>query len=97
VVASLLVHVTVEPTATVTGLGAKAVVVNADAPLTIDIDIPDPVGVVGVGVVDEDDEQAAVKPNKRTADTMRRIVTPFAGARKQIDCRHACAARGGKS
>jgi hypothetical protein len=57
VVVSLFVHVTVPPTATVTGFGAKAVVVSESAPLTIDADTPglpgDGVGDgVGVGVGD---------------------------------------------
>jgi len=53
--ASLFVHVTLPPTATVTGLGAYAVVVSVDDPETIETDVPD-VGVVVVG----DDELHAV-------------------------------------
>jgi hypothetical protein len=37
---SLFIHVTVPPTATLTGLGAYAVVVNVDDPDTIETDVP---------------------------------------------------------
>ena len=49
VVVSLLVQVTVPPTATVTGLGANAVVVSKEAPFTIDAGVPPVTGGGGSG------------------------------------------------
>jgi hypothetical protein len=54
---SLLVHVTVPPTATVTGFGEYAVVVSVDDPDTIDTGVP--VVVVGAVVDGEDEEPHA--------------------------------------
>jgi hypothetical protein len=54
---SLFVHVTVPPTATVTGFGEYAVVVSVDDPDTIDTGVP--VVVVGAVVDDEDEEPHA--------------------------------------
>jgi hypothetical protein len=55
-VLSLLVQVTLPPTATVTGFGEYAVLVRKDEPLTIETGVPVPgVGVVvGADGVDED-------------------------------------------
>jgi hypothetical protein len=54
---SLFVHVTVPPTATVTGFGAYAVVVSVEDPDTIDTGVP--VLVVGAVVDGEDEEPHA--------------------------------------
>ena len=56
---SLLVHVTVPPTATVTGFGAYAVVVSVDDPETIDTGVPVVVGAV----VDGEDEEPHAAAN----------------------------------
>jgi hypothetical protein len=55
----LLVHVTVPPTATVTGFGAYAVVVSVDDPETIDTGVPVVVGAV----VDGEDEEPHAAAN----------------------------------
>jgi hypothetical protein len=71
---SLFVNVTVEPTATVTGLGAYAFVVRPKAPLTMLIAVVPVAGGVGVGVgvvgvvgVDELLHAARLKPANRTS------------------------------
>jgi hypothetical protein len=67
-VESLLVHVTVPPAETVTGLGLKAVVVIVDAPMTIDAATLAPeVDIVVEGVDGEDELQATEKPNRATS------------------------------
>jgi hypothetical protein len=79
VVASLFVHVTVDPAATVIGFGTYAVVVRTEAPLTMEIDIPEPDGVgVGAGAGEDDDEQATANdnPSNNTAAAIRRMITP---------------------
>jgi hypothetical protein len=71
VVESLLVHVTVPPTATTIGFGAKAVVVIVDAPATIDamlpadVELPPPEAGGGVGetVEGEDEPHAMADPS----------------------------------
>jgi hypothetical protein len=89
VVLSWLVHVTLPPTATVTGLGAKAVVVRSDPPLTIDTGVPLPAplpgldGVVGVEYVDPQPEQAR---SKAAASAMRIVM--MASCREEAQ--HAC-------
>jgi hypothetical protein len=72
VVESLLVHVTVPPTATATGLGANAVVVIVAAPATIET-APGPEGVVGV-VVDDDEPHAAVRLSRNAMSVSLRVV-----------------------
>jgi hypothetical protein len=79
-VLSLFVHVTVPPTATVSGLGEYAFVVRVDAPLTIDTGVPDAPGDgdgVGVGADggEYDDPQAAEAPRSATAKTIRNFIT----------------------
>jgi hypothetical protein len=65
---SLFVHVTVPPTATVTGFGEYAVVVSVDDPDTIDTGVP--VVVVGAVVDGEDDEpHAAASMDTRIKST----------------------------
>ena len=56
---SLFVHVTVPPTATVTGFGEYAVVVSVDDPETIDTGVPVVVGAV----VDGEDEEPHAAAN----------------------------------
>jgi len=63
VVESLFVHVTVPPTATVTGFGEYAVVVSVDDPDTIETGVP--VVVVGA-VVDGEDEEPHAAANMDT-------------------------------
>ena len=55
-IASLLIHVTVPFTPTVTGFGLYAVEVSVDAPITIDTLVPPGVVVVVLGDVGDDDE-----------------------------------------
>ena len=65
---SLLVHVTVPPTATVTGFGAYAVVVIVDDPDTIDTGVP--VVVVGaVGDGEDEEPHAAANMDARIKST----------------------------
>jgi hypothetical protein len=73
-VLSLLVHVTLPPTAIVTGLGAKAVVVMTEAPETIETGVPFP-PVFGVGVVigvEYDDPQPAQTTSSAAARVKRK-------------------------
>ena len=70
VVTSLLVQVTVPPTATETGLGEYAVVVSVDEPFTIETGVP-----VVVGVFDGDDGELDPQPIVKTinpASTLNR-------------------------
>jgi hypothetical protein len=68
VIESLLVHVTVAPTDTVTGFGEYAVVVSVDDPVTIDTGVPD----VGDVVVDGEDElQATERVNRKMTSAVR--------------------------
>ncbi|HKB10756.1 MAG TPA: hypothetical protein VKD69_08875 [Vicinamibacterales bacterium] len=71
---SLLVHVTVPPTATVTGLGEYAVVVKFDDPDTIETWVPDGLGEVGDG--ESDEPQAAADVSRIKASERRRIIKP---------------------
>jgi hypothetical protein len=72
VIESLLVHVTVAPTDTVTGFGEYAVVVSVDDPVTIDTGVPD----VGDVVVDGEDElQATERLNRKMTSAVRRSMS----------------------
>jgi hypothetical protein len=73
VVESLLVHVTVPPTATATGLGAKAVVVMVAAPETIDT-APGPAGDVDAGADGDDEPHAAARLSSSAMSASLRVV-----------------------
>ena len=62
---SLFVHVTVPPTATVTGFGEYAVVVSVDDPDTIDTGVPVVVGAV----VNGEEPHAAASMDTRIKST----------------------------
>ena len=63
---SLLVHVTVPPTATVTGFGEYAVVVSVDDPDTIDTGVPVVAGAVGDGEDEEPHAAASIDTRIKT-------------------------------
>jgi hypothetical protein len=74
VLLSLFVHVTLPPTATITGFGEYAVVVRVDAPLTIPTGVPFPLGVgVGDGVdgVEYEDPQPKHMIRSAAASALR--------------------------
>lgn len=72
VIVSLFIHVTVPPTATLTGFGAYAVVVNLDDPLTIDTFVPGVgIGEGAAGGIDDDDPHASVKARLHSTGTIR--------------------------
>jgi hypothetical protein len=80
---SLFIHVTVAPTATVTGLGEYALVVNVDEPDTMETGVLDVLGEV----VDGDDELQAVETvNARMASGMRIVMKTSCTGRPQIRC-----------
>ena|SRR5260221_4921709 len=72
VMESLLVHVTLPPTETVTGFGAKAVVVIVAAPETMDTAVPEPDDASVGEVMYVDDEQPTEIASSRVASTIRR-------------------------
>ena len=79
VVLSLFVHVTVPPTATLTGFGAKAVDVIVDAPNTIETGVPGPEGVVGEGEVTgaellESLQPAAMQSSRRALSAVKNLM-----------------------
>jgi hypothetical protein len=90
-VESLLVHVTVPPTATVIGLGVKAVVVNVDAPVTIDAATPEPEGDGTGEGVDGDDELHPTEKPSRARSTIRKVIwsTLFMNA-SIVNSRYRC-------
>jgi hypothetical protein len=79
-VLSLLIHVTVVPTVTLSGFGEYAVVVIVDAPLTIETevpDVPDPDPEVAVPVEGADGESelhADKRPKRTTAQPIRKLM-----------------------
>jgi len=79
VVLSLLVQVTLPPTATVTGLGEYAVVVMLDAPPTIDTGVPLPPpdgGFDGLDGVEYEDPQPEHMIRSAAASARRRAMRP---------------------
>jgi hypothetical protein len=74
VVLSLLAHVTVPPTATLTGFGANAVDVIVDAPDTIETGVPGP-DVVGVGEGEVNGAELLELPQPAAMQSSRRALS----------------------
>lgn len=98
VVLSLLVHVTVPPTARLTGFGANAVDVIVDPPNTIETGVPGPEGV-GEGEVSgaellESPQPAAMQSSRRALSAVRNLMFARTHKIRTTDAdRHRHAAR----
>jgi hypothetical protein len=84
---SLFIHMTLPPTATVTGLGEYAVVVNVDEPGTIETAVPVVVGEVVDG--DDDDPHAVESVNAQMMSAIRRIMASSASIARKVAARSA--------
>jgi hypothetical protein len=90
----LFIHVTVPPTATLTGFGAYAVVVSLEDPLTIETVIDGAVGEGEAGGIDDDDPHASVKASRHSTGTIRTGTDATSSSNRPQTCCPSRPARG---